>query len=150
MDKRHRRSGQSLVEFSLVLPAAFFMILLMLELFFIARTKLVLGFSADRIARAAAAQGNPISVEVDQFAKHFTVGPLWGMPLPGQISAESLPQWPAYSGLTVVKPLDQGGHLSVVDLSYQVLPKHWFMDWITVPTLGAHVELPQEPEILDP
>ena len=50
-------SGQSLVEFSLVLPAAFFMILLMFELFFIARTKLVLGFSADRIARAAAAQG---------------------------------------------------------------------------------------------
>lgn len=142
-----RESGQSLVEFSLVLPAAFLMILLMLELFFIARTKLVLGFCADRIARAAAAQGNPIYVEGQELATHFTIGPLWGIPFPAQISTERLPQWPAYSGLTVVKPLDQGGQLAVVDLSYQVFPKLWFLDLIMVRPLGAHVELPVEPEV---
>jgi len=142
-----KSSGQSLVEFSLVLPAAFFMILLVLELFFVARTQLVLGFSADRIARAAATQGSPLLVEGREFARHFTVGPLWGIPLPGHMSGEPLPQWPAYSGLPVVKPLNQGGHLSVVDLSYRVFPKLWFMDWITAPPLGAHVELPEEPEV---
>jgi len=142
-----RVRGQALVEFSLVLPAAFFMILLMLELFFIARTKLVLGFSADRIARAAAAQGSPALVEAREFATHFTVGPLWGIPLPGKMSVEPLPKWPAYSGLTVVKPLDQGGRLSVVDLSFRVFPKLWFLDLITVQPLGAHAELPEEPDI---
>ena len=142
-----RARGQSLVEFSLVLPAAFFMILLMFELFFITRTKLVLGFSADRIARAAAAQGNPVYVECQELARHFTVGPQWGIPLRARISAEPLPQWPAYSGLTVVKPLDPGGRLAVVDLSYQVFPKLWFMDLIMVHPLGAHVELPAEPEV---
>jgi hypothetical protein len=143
-----RAGGQSLVEFSLVLPAVFFMILLMFELFFIVRTKLVLGFSADRIARAAATQdGNPVIVEGQQLIKHFTLGPLWGIPFPARLSAEPLPRWPAYSGLTVVKSLDQGGRLAVVDLSYQVFPKLWFMDLILVHPLGAHVELPQEPEV---
>lgn len=142
-----RMRGQSLVEFSLVLPAAFFMILLMFELFFMARTKLVLGFSADRIARAAAAQGNPVYVEGQELARHFTVGPPWGIPLPGRRSAEPLPRWPAYSGPTVVKPLDQGGRLAVVDLSYQVFPKLWLMNLITVRPLGARVELPEEPEV---
>lgn len=143
-----RASGQSLVEFSLVLPAAFLMILLMFELFYIARTKLVLGFCADRVVRAAAVQeGLPVIVEAKVFAKHFTVGPFWGIPLPGRLSVEPLPRWPAYSGPTVVKPLDQGGSLAVVDLSYQVFPKLWLLDLIRVSPLGAHVELPQEPEV---
>jgi hypothetical protein len=142
-----RERGQSLVEFSLVLPAAFFMILLMFELFFIVRTKLVLGFSADRVARAAAAQGDPLFVEGQEFVRHFTVGPLWGIPQPGKISVESLPRWPAYSGLSVVKPLDRGGQLAMVDLSYRVFPKFWFLDLIMVRPLGAHVERPEEPEV---
>jgi hypothetical protein len=147
MVNRRYVGGQSLVEFSLVFPVMMLMVLLMLEFLFIVRTKLVLGFTADRIARAAAAQGHPRMVEAHEFATHFAVGPNWGVPLPARVSEENLAQWPAYSGLAIVKPLHSSGRLSIVDMSFIVVPKMWFTDLIHVPNLGAHVELPEEPEV---
>jgi len=141
--------GQSLVEFSLVLPAAFLTVLLLLELFFIARVKLVMGFSADRVARAAAAHGHPSVVAADQILRHFSAGPAWGTLWPPRLSPEALPQGPGYPFL-VIKPLNAPLRLSVVDLSFSVFPKKWFGGWIGVPALGAHVELPEEPEIPQP
>jgi hypothetical protein len=147
MDKRTQNKGQSLVEFSLVFPAVLFTVILMLEIFFIVYAKIALGFTADRIARAAAAQGNPRVVELSEYRIHFTVGPSWGMPLRAGLKKDNLPQWPPYSGLAIKKPLDRGGSLSVVDMKFKVFPKVWFGNLIHIPNLGAHVELPTEPAV---
>jgi hypothetical protein len=149
MAEQARNKGQSLVEFSLVFPAVLLTMILVLEFFFIVYAKISLGFTADRIARSAAVPNgffSPTAVTMNEYAKHFRTVSSWGTPRWPKIQRENLPPGPDYP-FEVIDPLDMPPQLLTVDISFLVSPMIWFTNIIRVPTLGAHVELPVEPEV---
>ncbi|MFA5975730.1 MAG: TadE family protein [Elusimicrobiota bacterium] len=142
------KRGQSLIEMALLLPVVFLTFVLMLQLLWLIRVKLVFQLSASQLAHTVAVGRYVQAKAIAELAWQFRneIRQTQGIPSTPKLTIFRMGRLPSYP-FPSVGSWSGEGKIASVNLSFHVFPKWFLRSGLPSPKVIGYAELPFEPEI---